>query len=683
MIDDLLPCTAAEHQTCHIVGQLAVCNELLFPARLELKDVSSNHGQLCLTTFAEPELHLPEPVEVELHQAATLLYGLLTRHRCVGSLNLTLSTLASRWTLLCAAFEDNSLLRTLRIDVSEFVMQQPLFLAISSMRCLEELECPSFTESMRGVPATLSKLVRNTRSLTVLKIPGLRMRIEGARKLTAALKSNVSIKELALHGSVVCRARRGVFTEYLRATLTLTTLSVVAEVGKSRGCFTRIVQGLLENRTVTNVELKYVPVDPDCIERTARMFLENPVLRVFNVSFSHDTTIRNQCNSWLLAVANNDTLQELRLPFHICTAEQWTAFLRAASKKENLKKVTVDVKMWFYPHLEGMCAALRESGGEGKVSFGTYYVSDNFDLIEYTTFSDVEVSLYSTVANALLRRLPACSHITCIRLHICTGDVALSAAVADYVGETRALLKLQLYMYSGEDRDDVHRSWALIVQALSRNTSIMELQFEMDTRDDVVEEHHVESLAQVILSMKNIRKLHFEAYRATITSAFIHRLSAGIADTYTLQNVTLLGRIDWSAAVDWVAIRKVVLRNSGLVSRAAHFASGRRRDGYCARALEPVWRCPVMLEELAQQEHLSVSEARSLLQGALKQIEGMHDYMRFAGVVKERVVCREREDGHTQLDNLNEHCWRRLRRYLTLGDVREVEDLVTPNAEVR
>ncbi|KAL1472831.1 hypothetical protein MTO96_039076 [Rhipicephalus appendiculatus] len=90
-----------------------------------------------------------------------------------------------------------------------------------------------------------------------------------------------------------------------------------------------------------------------------------------------------------------------------------------------------------------------------------------------------------------------------------------------------------------------------------------------------------------------------------------------------------------------------------------------------------------MLEEMAQQEHLSVSEAKSILQGALKQIESMNDYMRFAGVVKERVVCREREDGRTQLDNLNEHCWYRLRRYLTLGDIREVADLVTPKDEVR
>ncbi|KAH7946205.1 hypothetical protein HPB49_021436 [Dermacentor silvarum] len=680
VIDHLMPCTAAEHQTCHIAGQLATCNELLFPARLELRDLSSDHGQLCLASFAEPELHLPDPVEFQLHQAATLVYWLLKTHRCVGSLDLTTSTLANRWELLLAALESNSSLRTLKIDVSEFVVQNELFVAIASLKHLEELECSSFTECLQELPATLSLFLRNTRSLTVLKIPGLRMKDEGARKLMTALKSNVSIRELSLHGSIVCQAGRRAFAEYLKATGTLTTLTIVAEMGKSRGCFTRIIEGLIANRTVSNVELKYVPIDPECIQLTAKMFLENPVLRIFNVSFSHDTSIRSWCNCWLLAVANNDTLQELRLPFHICTAEQWTAFLRAVSRKRSLKKVTIDVRMWFYHHLEGICAALRESSGEEKVSFGTYYVSDNFNLIEYKTFSDVEVSLYSNVAHELLLRLPACGHITCIRLHICTGHVALSSAVADYVRETMTLEKLQLYMYSGEDRDDVDRSWTLIVLSLSQNTSIRELQFEMDTRDDVIEEQHVESLAQVILSMKKIRKVHFEAYQGAITSAFIHRLSMNIAETYTLQNVTLLGRIDWRAATDWLAVRKAVCRNISLVARAIHFASGRRRDGYCARALELVWRRPVLLEEFAEQEHRSVSEATAIVQGALKWMESMHDFMRLTGVVKERVVCHECEDNRTQLDNLNEHCWYRLRRYLTLDDVKDITHLVPLNA---
>ncbi|KAK8786797.1 hypothetical protein V5799_023429 [Amblyomma americanum] len=48
----------------------------------------------------------------------------------------------------------------------------------------------------------------------------------------------------------------------------------------------------------------------------------------------------------------------------------------------------------------------------------------------------------------------------------------------------------------------------------------------------------------------------------------------------------------------------------------------------------------------------------------------MDAFMRFTGVVRERVVCHPRGDGLMQLDQLDEDCWKHVRRYLMVEDIR-------------
>ncbi|KAL1421558.1 hypothetical protein MTO96_022997 [Rhipicephalus appendiculatus] len=55
----------------------------------------------------------------------------------------------------------------------------------------------------------------------------------------------------------------------------------------------------------------------------------------------------------------------------------------------------------------------------------------------------------------------------------------------------------------------------------------------------------------------------------------------------------------------------------------------------------------------------------------LRRTETLDGFMRFAAVVKQRVVCRPSDDGRTQLDALNEDCWRHVRQFLVLDDVKQ------------
>ncbi|KAH7944449.1 hypothetical protein HPB52_019818 [Rhipicephalus sanguineus] len=75
------------------------------------------------------------------------------------------------------------------------------------------------------------------------------------------------------------------------------------------------------------------------------------------------------------------------------------------------------------------------------------------------------------------------------------------------------------------------------------------------------------------------------------------------------------------------------------------------------------------MEELLEVLSVSDDDLASLVGTRLSDIQGIHEFMRLAGVVKERVTCQLREDGRKQLDDLNEDCWWHVRRYLMLDDV--------------
>ncbi|XP_037522662.1 uncharacterized protein LOC119399860 [Rhipicephalus sanguineus] len=120
---------------------------------------------------------------------------------------------------------------------------------------------------------------------------------------------------------------------------------------------------------------------------------------------------------------------------------------------------------------------------------------------------------------------------------------------------------------------------------------------------------------------------------------------------------------------DWKAWYSTSWRNSGIVARAARFAKRTMCDRRCASALETLSRHPALVAELAEVLTVTDAEAASLVRTRLSHIQDMNEFMRLAGVVKDRVTCEPREDGCKQLCDLNEDCWRHVMRYLKLDDI--------------
>ncbi|XP_075738526.1 uncharacterized protein LOC119166698 isoform X1 [Rhipicephalus microplus] len=89
----------------------------------------------------------------------------------------------------------------------------------------------------------------------------------------------------------------------------------------------------------------------------------------------------------------------------------------------------------------------------------------------------------------------------------------------------------------------------------------------------------------------------------------------------------------------------------------------------CAAALDRVYRQPALIAELSKVLAVSEADAVVAVRQGYRSIEGMHEFMRLAGVVMAHVTCQPRDDGHAQLDALDEQCWAHVRWYLQLDDV--------------
>ncbi|KAL3196808.1 hypothetical protein MRX96_045079 [Rhipicephalus microplus] len=96
-----------------------------------------------------------------------------------------------------------------------------------------------------------------------------------------------------------------------------------------------------------------------------------------------------------------------------------------------------------------------------------------------------------------------------------------------------------------------------------------------------------------------------------------------------------------------------------------HLCDAGSRRRLCASALERVSAHPALVAALAAVPHIGEAEAENAVRQRLEGIGG--DFMRLAGVVRDRVRCEQ--DGGTQLDALDGRCWRPVRRYLRLDDV--------------
>lgn len=722
VVDYTAPCTATERRACQIVRHIAVWNELLLCAGLELRDSPSPRGHgLSLVSCEKPSW--PSETEDELHMSATLVNVLLKTHRCVTCLLVRTGPLKAYEVLLRDAIHSNSFIKSLTLDLESFDPNRSFSAVLPSLVQLEELQCGSRKECPEEFLDAISTLMRTTKSLTALRISELCINRRGwgplfmerpspscemehvesredlvvidhdmknyaVERFMRALMGNSSLKELSLNESIVSEASHEAFEGYLTNSAGLTTLTVDAGADLNRMSADRVLKALLKNTTISKVALIGFCMTKRTTLLVQRILAQNRALRSFEISVRYYYTYgrftnpapRTEFDSWLVALTQNDSLEEVTLKFHTALVfsepDKWEAFAKELPARKNLKKVTIEASREEH-FLSVVCGILRLNGADEKVSFRPYNVQDDLDLLECRGFSAVYACLFDN-RNPSFRRLadalPRCPHVTTMHLDIWMSrlDGPLSSFIAECIESATSIRELRL-VSSLRDRLTT-RYWAAIIASLSRSTSVRELRVQAR----LVGHEHANVLARAVKNSRRIRKVQLNVGGVAETAALVRYLADCVEDCYNLASVSVDGKMNAEAIEDWFAVREVARRNSSLVTRALRFmAADHCWDGLGAAALEQVSRHPELLAAIADELAISEADAAAKVRRELREFEDLHSFMRLAGVVCSQVECHGNDDAGTQLDDLNEHCWLRVRQYLTLDDIGDHEERPT------
>ncbi|XP_065308369.1 uncharacterized protein [Dermacentor albipictus] len=670
LTDHCVPCTVAENQTCQIADKLSTWNKLLLAYHFELREQADMSGQLCLGNCTG-NFHLRL-----LPKNQDRLRWLLRTHHCIGSVDLKLSIDTHPDFYVLDAFRHSSGIKALKLYiqgrkalnvVSAFI---PSFTNIKTLHFEADL---SREDSSEGFVAALSALQRASSSLESLHLHGFSIKGPAVDTFIKKFLSKSTLKKLELQScEFTCESYSHALVEYLGTTRILNAVALDS-VG-NRVTQRAILEGVLKNRSIEKLSINVLTGDEEIAELVAEVISKNRVIRNLTLwTFSQGVPeLHDVYGRWLRAVIQNDTLEEVGLPLQIFLPSQWATFIMALPQKGNLKKVHIDAG-FHGEMLRPVCSMLTATGSDKRVSIGTCEYRADVDLIRCKAlramhFSPLEPDDLLGVA---LHLLPSCEHVTVLTIPVDIRNRRLFMPLAEYLNSTSVLRELTLvvsYDVQLVEAQGANPGWSVVRESLSRNKSLRKLTLChqcLTTRD-------MEGLADALKRSRSIRSVVLMNETAGGTTAFVRRLAKGIADNCTLLEVDCMAFIEADAAGDWLAVREAMLRNSGLVARAARIKKASDCDRYVTGALERVSRYPALLDEVAMEARIDKAELTVLVRDRLKRTESMDGFMRAAGVVRERVVCHPPpSDDRMQLDDLIDDCWRHLRRYLMIEDVKD------------
>ncbi|KAH7944127.1 hypothetical protein HPB52_016343 [Rhipicephalus sanguineus] len=670
------PCTAVNDQVCPLNNCLSYCNNLLFDSGLQLRE--QRGGSLSLVSIHDDLMPHPDP---DSYRATAFLRWLLKTHVCITTLELSDSPVKSHSRIVLQELPDYSRIKNLTLHLLEdHNADTHLETHLPRLRSLEVLSCSAgrwHSDAVAGsridIVAAVSALLRTTKCLTSLAFRGCFISRQPPKTLTDALSANSTLKWLDMDTEWETVEPPGPIGEYVRSNGLLTSLTVSGkDVDREKL--------LLEEALVRNVTLSTLRVLGLCGgERSARFITrilsECSTLRKFDVGWARTRYTKiseatfTRCTE---ALAQNQTLEELALPYCLWHPSNWIDFFTLLPRNKHLKKL--DVHQDFTqdcPTFPAVLEALAQTNSSIHVSFGFYVTGVGVNLMHYNVFSRIGLFGEESVQVDAIQRLLSLDHFTSLTLDVYDAGERLFTALAKYIRETTALRELRLTLtdlFDTANNTATSSCWTLLLGSLSANKSIARVDVFSDSNFQ-----HNDHLTRTMGHSRYISRVFFQdnwAFRDA--TDFVSLLSEAIGDNYSLLNVNLGGaKPGVEAKRCFFTIQETTRRNCSLVERATAFNRTTPLDWYTASAFEKVARNPALVRELAEKEGIAASEVARMIRSRLTSVEGLHDFMRLTGVVKECVMCAPPVDGcRMQLQDLNNDCWRLVRRYLSFDDVR-------------
>ncbi|KAH6922103.1 hypothetical protein HPB50_009515 [Hyalomma asiaticum] len=661
----LVPCTASEGETCQIVTKLVTWNRLLRGSPFEIQEDPETYNQLCVRDLMRTVRAVTADSR-EPPQFSALLAWLLTTHRCIGRVKFPLAFDESTSHTLLHAVCQNKWIKTLSMFSVERSAARSVYSSIPHLTNIQTLHISTFGSSMDGFVAPLGALLQASSCLKSLHLCGAFNDAKLINRLFTALVARPVLTDLEFrdtsdHGDAYPQALR----KYLSSTTALKVLDVHM---RTERMLMALLEGVLESKSIHKFSLDFLRADEKCVAMVSRILKENRVIRTLTILSSHWMTpeVQPHYDSWVLSLLHNDILEEVRLPWGIVRPTIWSILFRALPSKEKLKSVHID---WpsNYSQLRWVCAELKDSGSEDKVSIRTLGFMGYTEVLHCKAFSFAMLSErgnYDLKVAALLQ-LPTCQHLKSLVLGLDGDYMRLSLALAEFLASTTTLERLYVHVVGDFQVGSQNTWWNAVIASLSRNRSLRDFSFPtsgMSVQD-------IKAMADAIQQNTSIRQLRLGRSTKVAASTFFRHLSERIEKNYRLTVVEHGGQVNVDAVDHWNAVKETAWRNSGIVARAARIRRASHFDRYVTGALERAVRHPALFDEVARSAKVDKQVLRVLVRDRLRRTQSMDGFMRVVRVVKERVVCHPAEDGRMQLDDLNEDCWNLVRRYLMTDDV--------------
>ncbi|KAH7943773.1 hypothetical protein HPB52_011415 [Rhipicephalus sanguineus] len=671
-VDQYRPqCTVCKDQVCQINTYISNCNELLFDIGLELRE--QRGGSLSLVSIPITALNLSSTSGTNSYRATPFLLWLLRTHVCITNLELTDDYVKSHSEVVLSELPDNFPLKKLTLHFfGRDTVHTHIATVLPTLRSLEVLNCFIRCPSSDALVDAVSALLSTTTCLTSLAFYTSVYKIQLPKSFIDALAANSTLKTLHLGTQWMADEPPGPLGEYVRSNRLLTSLSATGhDVDREE---------LLEETLVRNGTLSTLRVANVCGGETSARFITSilaqcSALRKLYVTFprTHFAEISEATMTRCAeALVKNESLEVLTLAYSLWHPNNWKAFFALLPRNRHLKKLQVRcMDLCIYETFPAVLEILAQTDSLTRVSFGDYRHGVGINLMHFRVFSSIELSGDEIVQVDALQRLPSLHHFTCLSLDLYQASERLFSALAKCIRKTNALRELRLTLtdpFNTANNRATSSCWRLLFESMSANTSIAYLNVFINGSFQ-----YNDRLTRTIGLSRCITRVSFRVNpRDENATNLVSLLSKAIGDNYNLLSFDMFNaKVDVEAKRSLFTIRETTRRNSGLVERAAALSDTTRLDWYTANAFEKVSRCPALVRELAEQEGIDAAEVSSKIRSRLRSVDGLHDFMRLTNVVKTRVTCAAAVDGcRVQLKDINDDCWRIVRRYLSFDDVK-------------
>ncbi|KAH7979698.1 hypothetical protein HPB49_010615 [Dermacentor silvarum] len=489
-----LPCTAestggndysSAATCCHVLERLSVWNCVLWHVGLQLRELMAP-GELSLVHVSPTGCGFQQ----QLHgrDARLFFYALLTRHRCVVSVDLDEALVEGSGLGECrkhvvSALRQNTSLQALRLGslfCNYRFIQEDMLAAITTLPHLQKL----VVSVIGAVPPCLVDALRyllETTSLSTLSISGLIFDEDIARRLLAALRRNHTVADLSVHSSITRSQLPNEVTEfshYLATSIPLSTLTIEgvhSNPETTRSELRNIVTPLVARGTLLKLRLSGFLLDDDCVYLLSQLVARKggalQHLDICGCRWRPDASTLCQyagidCNQLSPASSKQayaslhafDDVAQVQLSFLSLslaglTPDDCRALFGATAVIESLKTISIsDVALAELPEI---CRAIRDTGMIGRVRIKDEYLVDSAAICVLWNFREevchVAVSSLNESSAArfheTVRLVCSWYHVTTLRLFLsqeAIGDISTMWLLYKYLNGYSTLRELEL-----------------------------------------------------------------------------------------------------------------------------------------------------------------------------------------------------------------------------------------------